>query len=150
MGITFPSALMLVDYSTRNSLWETQALHFWEANIWKIVEIRVISNEVKNRKEMHNALFIQRISALTATISEFTIYIWSLESIQLPLFSFPMREPETCPVLPKNKTKCPWPPFNISSCTLFYIDLKPLYPELLHLLHPKSYQKFIKIGAIVN
>lgn len=43
---------------------------------------------------MHDALFIKRINALTANISEFVIYSWYLESIQLPSFFSPMRAPK--------------------------------------------------------
>lgn len=55
--------------------------------------------------------------------------------------SFPVRAPEICPDLPKNKTKYPWPLSNIGTGTLLPI------PELLH---PNSNQRLIKIGSIMT
>lgn len=43
---------------------------------------------------MRDALCIKRLNALIENISKFVIYIWYLESIQLPSFSSPMRAPK--------------------------------------------------------
>lgn len=64
-----------------------------------MVEIRGILNKNEKQDRHAQCLIYTENRCFEENISEFVIYVLSLESVQLPRFSFPMRAPKIFPTL---------------------------------------------------